>query len=614
MNKSTKIFISIAGAIIIFALLYVMMGEIAWQYLEIEGKPPINAWWLLFTHESAKAKQVAMMTLLLPAIVIIALPIMAVLGYFQKKKRWVYGRARLANIFDIRKAGLIQDKKKQEGIFLGFFKDKILYENSDEHVMLVADTRTGKGVSILIPTLLTWSKSLIVHDPKGELWDITAFFRKLCGYQVYKFAPFDENGKTHRFNPFFYVSDKNPLDYIQKLSHFLWPTPTTGDPMWSGAARVMFQGLCLYVYETEGKDSLTFAKVLRFGTRNDLANFLLQEVQTANLSETCKSLLEDFAGTTERTRSGIVKQFTSALEIFQNPFVEAATNGNDFDLRKFREKKTALYISGGNGIANLQRMSLLNRIISQTALLANTEETPEENTKYKYKLLMVLDEMFHMGYMKDLSNNITLAAGYGVKFLTVWQNEGQIYELYGKDAAETFISNHKTRIYYLPDDDHTQALCEKIGFTTIKVYSGQKGKGSRDYTLQKRELFTKDVLKSKMGTDKAIIFSRGCHPILAKKAVYHSDRRFLARIVEKHNIRKAIASKSMEDLKPLIIPPPELPTQTLDKTATKNVIEAREDEKLAAIAPPKDASIEEIDRYIDDHAKAILHEEANSIF
>ncbi len=333
---------------------------------------------------------------------------------------------------------------------------------------------------------------------------------------------------------------------------------------------------------------------------------MLKEVAQKNLTLNCKSLLQDFAGTTEKTRSGIIRQFSSALDIFQNPIVEAATSSNDFDLRVLRKEKTSIYISGGNGIADLQRMAFLNRLIFQTTTILNTQELPEDNPKLKYKILFVLDEMFHMGLMNELVDNFTLIAGYGIRVLSVWQNEGQIYQRYGQDAAKTFIANHKTQIYFLPNDNDLPALCEKIGFTTVKVYSGTGGQKNKSYSLQKRELFLPEELKKKMTDKKAIIFSRGSPAIIVTKAVYYNDKKFLSRIVDKKNLRAALKAKTMVELKPLIHQPPELPTQKHQKLGMKDFKQETINDRISQIKTPEGATVEEMDAFIQEHINAMF--------
>ena len=84
-----------------------------------------------------------------------------------------YGSARWADADDVRKAGLTQPA----GVFLGLHRGQYLRHEGPEHVLTFAPTRSGKGVGLVVPTLLSWPASVVVHDIKGENWTLTAGWR-----------------------------------------------------------------------------------------------------------------------------------------------------------------------------------------------------------------------------------------------------------------------------------------------------------------------------------------------------------------------------------------------------------------------------------------------------
>ena len=91
----------------------------------------------------------------------------------QARKVTTYGSARWADAADIRKTGLT----KPAGVFLGQHDDQYLRHEGPEHVLTFAPTRSGKGVGLVVPTLLSWPASAVIHDIKGENWQITAGWR-----------------------------------------------------------------------------------------------------------------------------------------------------------------------------------------------------------------------------------------------------------------------------------------------------------------------------------------------------------------------------------------------------------------------------------------------------
>src|SRR5262249_55625792 len=112
----------------------------------------------------------------------------------EAKRVITYGSARWATMREIRDTGLLG----ADGVVLGPFRGSYLRHNGPEHVLCFAPTRSGKGVGLVVPTLLTWPGSAIVHDIKGENWTLTAGFRAQSG-RVLKFDPTDANSAA--YNP-----------------------------------------------------------------------------------------------------------------------------------------------------------------------------------------------------------------------------------------------------------------------------------------------------------------------------------------------------------------------------------------------------------------------------
>lgn len=123
------------------------------------------SWWLAFDaqapHVFARAGAVAAVGGLLSGAVALG---GAARRASRKKVATTYGSARWADGSDIAKAGLVTDR----GVVLGLHEDRYLRHDGPEHVLAVAPTRSGKGVGLVLPTLLTWTGSAVVHDIKGE--------------------------------------------------------------------------------------------------------------------------------------------------------------------------------------------------------------------------------------------------------------------------------------------------------------------------------------------------------------------------------------------------------------------------------------------------------------
>lgn len=188
-----------------------------------------------------------------------ALAVPAVLVY-RPVRRSLFGNARWATRREIRAADLLGAK----GIIVGRDRRRYLVFGGSQHVILSAPTRSGKGVGIVIPNLLTWSDSVVVLDIKQENHRITSAYRRKYGQPCFLFNPAASDYRTHRYNPLAYVSmDPNfRIDDIQKIANMLFPDQQGVDPIWTATPRSLFLGIVLLLLETPGKP-VTLGQVLR---------------------------------------------------------------------------------------------------------------------------------------------------------------------------------------------------------------------------------------------------------------------------------------------------------------------------------------------------------------
>lgn len=182
------------------------------------------------------------------------------LFFLSPKKRSLYGTARFARTSEIRKAGLFGTR----GLILGCYRKSYLMFGGSFHVLMSAPTRSGKGVGVVIPNLLTWPDSVVVLDIKQENHAITSAFRRKHGQPCYLFNPAATDYRSHRYNPLSYISEDPNIrvDDIQKIANLLFPDQPGTDTIWTATPRALFLGIVLYLLETPGK-LVTFGQVLR---------------------------------------------------------------------------------------------------------------------------------------------------------------------------------------------------------------------------------------------------------------------------------------------------------------------------------------------------------------
>lgn len=568
------------------------------------------------------------------ALLVVVAPLVAIL--IKRERRALYGEARFAKYREIRTAGLLGEK----GIVVGRFGSKFLMFGGSQHALMSAPTRSGKGVGIVIPNLLTWPDSVVVLDVKQENHAITSRYRQRHGQPCYLFNPAAADYRTHRYNPLAYISsDPNfRIDDIQKIANMLFPDQPGTDVIWTATPRALFLGVVLYLIETPGK-LVTLGQVLRetladgdgskyfasainiraLGERikaappadaraqaaQDALTVLsdkgkavehhprmgemavwaylspvyrrtieerVAELQAANpktpdlmallaqidfdkasadvgkaLSGACVRALNSYISiASENTRAGVMTSFRSRLELWNNPLVDAATSGNDFDLRDVRRRRMSIFL--GVTPDNLDRMAPLLNLFFQQLIDLNTRELPELDPTLKYQCLLLPDEFTAMGKIGVLSKGISYIAGYGLRMLPIIQSPAQLIEVYGKDAAQTFTTNHALQIVFPPKASELQTardVSEWLGYSTVKGVSESKSKSffskrerSENLSDQRRALLLPQEITS-LGKERELVVVEDCPPILAEKIRYYAEPAFMDRL---KSVSKSLAA------------------------------------------------------------------------
>lgn len=481
------------------------------------------------------------------------IPLLLLFLFWKTTKTTLHGEARFASKNEVKEAGLFANA----GLIVGKFNGQYLQAAGSEHILLAAPTRSGKGVGVVIPNLLSWKDSVIVLDIKKENFNITAGFRQKHGQQVFMFSPLSPDHCTHRWNPLGYVdlsSVSATINDVQKIADFLFPDPPDADPMWTASSRSLFLGVVMLMIEGGGVP-LTIGEVLRQVTAYEEAGrYFKRRIEEAHeagkpLSGRCIQALNDFIATSTNTRTSIRKTFSSRLELWFNPLVDAATAENDFDLRDLRRKRMSIYVAVTPD--DLARMQPILNLFFQQVLGLNTAVLPQDDPTLKHQCLLLLDEFTAIGKIPILSKGIGYIAGYGLRMLPIIQSPAQVREVYGHDNAESFFDNHSTHIIYTPKNNKIATeISETMGNQTWRVKSLSKSLGfsrnnkSESVSDQRRALMLPQELTT-MPQTKAIILIAGLSPILCDKIRYYEDVTFTARLMPPPAIGKIVVNNEI---------------------------------------------------------------------
>lgn len=449
-----------------------------------------------------------------------------------------FGDAHWATLKEMKEAKLFEKK----GMLLGKYKNQYLVEYSFQHCLLFAPTGSGKGVGFVIPNLLFWSESVIVHDIKLENYELTSGYRfKNLKQKVFLWNPADQQGITHCYNPMDWVArDAGGLvDDVQKIAKFLLPE----EDFWVNEARALVTGLMLYLYADTNKQK-SLGETLRMIRSEDLAYSLAVVLDTlgGTIHPVSYMNLSAFLNKADKERSGVCSTASSALELWSNPFVDTATSKSHFNIGKFRREAYTLYV--GISPNNIERLRPLLQIFYQQAGTIFTQKMPTKEEKIG--VMMLLDEFPTLGEMNEIKVGIAYYRGYKVKVFLIVQDTDQLKDIYKDAGMNSFLSNCSYRITFAANNATTaKMISELLGNKTVVSESGSKPKyldlnpGSRTVSVSKDSrnlLMPQEIIT--LPRDEQIILIESKNPIKCNKIKYYQDKTFTKRLLPKTFVPK----------------------------------------------------------------------------
>ncbi|MGH1379159.1 MAG: type IV secretory system conjugative DNA transfer family protein [Alphaproteobacteria bacterium] len=499
-------------------------------YFLLNGWNPDNALpWSIFSYLFYTQKPYGMylaISFIAPNALFAVLTLMWIFKPEDKNARW-------ARFSDLRKARM----KSKSGLILGQTRGDYLINDDPTHVFVVAPTRSGKGVGIVIPNLLAWKDSFICLDVKGENHRITSGYRASLGNKVINFCPYAKNGTSHCYNPLDNVS-RDPhqrITDLQIMAASLIATAERSDPHFPNEAQDFFVGLALYVMDHKEFPN-TIGSIFRLlGTEEKLEDILKYVAASyPNLDEGAKQLFSAYRQKAEKERSGIKSTLSSALKLWRNPVIDAVTSKSDFSFADIRKRRHAIYL--GVAINEMAPLEPLMRLFFEQAITVLTDKEPDPDEEPRH-VLMLLDEFHILGRMPIMSKAFTLLAGFNVRLLGVVQNIGLLDDVYTKPKRETILSNCAHQVFFASNNAETQRyVSTSCGEHTVKSKSVSK---ARSFNHEAPKVSTSEKIVplirphevNTFGDDKEIILVEKNHPIKCKKVVYYKDKVFKERLL-----------------------------------------------------------------------------------
>lgn len=457
----------------------------------------------------------------------------------QSRQVTTYGSARWAEPEDIRKAGLT----RPAGVLLGLHDDHYLRHEGTEHVLAFAPTRSGKGVGLVVPTLLSWPASAVIHDIKGENWNLTAGWRARFSHCLL-------------FNPTDLLSAAyNPLLEVRRGAHEVRDVQNIADILvdpegalerrnhWEKTSHALLVGAILHVLYA-GED-----KTLR-GVANFLSDpqcpfevTLHRMMTTRHLGDethpVVASAAREVLNKSENERSGVLSTAMSFLGLYRDPTVAQVTSRCDWRIADLiaAEHPVSLYLVVPP--SDISRTKPLIRLILNQIGRRLTESLDgSDGVQRRHTLLLMLDEFPALGRLDFFESALAFMAGYGLRAFLISQSLNQIDKAYGQNHS--ILDNCHVRVTFATNDERTaKRISETLGTATElraqRNYAGHRLAPWLGHLMVSRQETARPLLTPgevmQLPPDEAVVMVASVAPIKARKLRYYNDANFKQRVL-----------------------------------------------------------------------------------
>ncbi|KAA3448004.1 type IV secretion system protein VirD4 [Mesorhizobium sp. SARCC-RB16n] len=442
-----------------------------------------------------------------------------------------FGTARWARFHEMRQKSFIKPYRRITGPIFGKTSGprgfgQYLTNGEQPHSLVVAPTRAGKGVGVVIPTLLTFDGSVLALDVKGELFELTSRARLKRGDRVLKFSPLDREGRTHCYNPVLDIVATPPerrFSETRRLAVNLIVAKGKGAEGFIEGARDLFVAGVLACIE---RDTPTIGAVYDlFSQPGEKYKLFAQLAEQTKIPE-ARRIFDNMAGNDTK----LLTSYTSVLgdgglNLWADPLIKNATSRSDFSIENLRRDPTTIYLCVSPN--DLEVIAPLVRLFFQQTVSILQRTLPQKDEVFE--VLFLLDEFKHLGRLEAIETAVTTIAGYKGRFMFIIQSLSALTGAYEQPGKENFLSNTGVQVFMATADDETpQYISKAIGEYTFH----QKSK-----SFSPREWLSPNIHMSDQGApllraeqvrliddNKQIVLIKGQPPLQLDKVKYYCDR------------------------------------------------------------------------------------------
>lgn len=425
-----------------------------------------------------------------------------------------YGSTRFLTDHEIKKQfdkWTIGNDLSNGGIPVTTISKKIYYDKSFEHTLIIGSTGSGKTVNCIIPLIINLSyanESMIINDPKGELYQKTAtHLKKIRGFDV-KVINLRNATSSDCWNPLhlayrYYKNNdiEQAVDIIENFSKGLCNNLASSDPYWELSTCSILSALCYAIIEDAPNENqvnlysvynLLVEHGNKYINRENSLDLYFQDKPTGSLSKMAYATGGFAEG---ETRATIFSLLATTLKLFSDVGIASLTSHSNFELEDIGKKKTAVFLIVPD--EKESRHQLVSLFIDQCYQALINYAQSQDNGKLLIRTNFVLDEFSNMPTINGFSNKITVSRSRDIRFYLVVQDFNQLEEKYHK-VSKTITSNCTNWIYLLTTDNNTASeISKRLGKYTIATsrYSTSAKVTDTTYNLSSdKSLLGRDLL------------------------------------------------------------------------------------------------------------------------
>ena len=413
---------------------------------------------------------------------------------------------------------------KEGGIVIGMTKEgdkeKIHYIKDDVHTLVVGATRSGKSRCLVIPSICTIGlsgESMVISDPKGELYQYTNEYLKSLGYDVIC-LDYKNPNKSTRYNllqPIIDAVNNNDMEkaemYAWDITNILVGDNVSNERIWENGEKsvicvailsVVINNLLDYKKSDPSYQNLTnvywFIAEMnkKIGDKYPIDLFIEQLPK----DHPARALLSISEVAPSRTKGSFFTSALTTLRLFTSKSVYNITSTSDFNIEDIGRKKQALFFILPDEKTTYYQVASL--VVSQLYELL-VRQADARGGRLKNRVNFILDEFGNFVKINDFTNKLTVAGGRGMRFNLFLQSFEQLDMKYGKEESHIIKSNCQNWVYLQADDDETlQSICNKLGKYTTSAYQLSSNharytnpSSSHSLSLVSRELLTTDEIR-----------------------------------------------------------------------------------------------------------------------